>query len=42
MVPMTKLGSSGVADTSLLYDEFIVYDVSQVRMRYLVQVEFKR
>jgi poly [ADP-ribose] polymerase len=26
---------------SLLYNEYIVYDVSQVRLRYLLQVKFK-
>jgi len=26
--------------TSLLYDEFIVYDVSQIKMRYLLKVKF--
>ena len=25
---------------SLLYNEYIVYDVSQIKMRYLVKVEF--
>lgn len=27
--------------SSLLYNEFIVYDVAQVNIRYLVQTEFK-
>lgn len=32
---------SGVQRSSLLYNEYIVYDTEQVRMRYLVQVQFK-
>lgn len=28
------------SEYSLLYNEFIVYDVSQVKLRYLVKVEF--
>lgn len=26
--------------SSLLYDEFIVYDVSQIKLRYLIRVKF--
>ena len=26
---------------ALLYNEYVVYNVDQIRMRYLVQVEFK-
>ena len=36
--PSTRLGGK---NTVLLYDEKIVYDVSQIRMRYLLKVEFK-
>jgi len=42
-VPLGKpvaAAGPGVADTSLLYNEFIVYDVAQIRMKYLLQVKF--
>jgi predicted DNA-binding WGR domain protein len=45
-VPCGKLIPSGVAkgdgadETDLLYNEFIVYDVAQIRMRYLLKVKF--
>ena len=32
----TKVGRS----SSLMFNEYIVYDVSQVRMRYLLRVKF--
>jgi len=38
-VPKGKLRSTGVS-SSLLYDEFVVYDESQVRFRYLLRVKF--
>jgi poly [ADP-ribose] polymerase len=38
--PVGGLRSSGVEDTSLLYNEFIVYDVDQVKMKYLVKLKF--
>ncbi|EGD73288.1 hypothetical protein PTSG_05004 [Salpingoeca rosetta] len=40
-VPLGVGKPSGVANTSLLYNEFIVYDVSQVHMRYLLRLDFK-
>mmetsp|Transcript_11103 Transcript_11103/g.21432 ORF Transcript_11103/g.21432 Transcript_11103/m.21432 type:complete len:680 (-) Transcript_11103:80-2119(-) len=39
-VPMGKGGPSGVNDSSLLYNEFIVYDTNQVLLKYLLEVEF--
>jgi predicted DNA-binding WGR domain protein len=45
-VPCGKLIPSGVTkgdgadETDLLYNEFIVYDVAQIRMRYLLKVKF--
>ena len=30
-----------VGKSALLYNEFIVYDVKQVRMKYLVKLKFK-
>merc|ERR1711972_689470 len=39
-VPMGAGVDTGV-NGSLLYNEFIVYDTAQVRMRYLLEVEFK-
>lgn len=38
IVPNGKLTSSGVPDTSLLYDEFIVYDQHQLNLRYIVKI----
>ncbi|XP_015781731.1 poly [ADP-ribose] polymerase 1 [Tetranychus urticae] len=40
VVPCGPGVSTGVKDTSLLYNEFIVYDVSQLKIRYLLMVEF--
>jgi len=40
-VPMGGLAPSGTEDTQLLYNEFIVYDTSQVKMKYLVKLKFK-
>ncbi|VVC30258.1 BRCT domain,Poly(ADP-ribose) polymerase, regulatory domain,WGR domain,PADR1 domain,Poly(ADP-ribose) [Cinara cedri] len=39
-VPLGKPVPSNVDNTALLYNEFIVYDISQVKLRYLVKVEF--
>jgi len=39
-VPLGKGKPSGVKDSSLLYDEFIVYDVSQIQQKYLLRVKF--
>ena len=41
VVPCGKMTASGVRGGSLLYDEFIVYDTAQIKMRYLVRVTFK-
>ena len=41
LVPMGKPVPSGVDDTSLLYNEYIVYDTNQILMRYLIQVKFE-
>jgi len=40
VVPTGKFISNSNLSTSLLYNEFIVYDVSQIRVRYLLQVKF--
>lgn len=40
--PVGDLRSSGVEETSLLYNEFIVYDVDQVKMKYLVKLKFNQ
>lgn len=40
LVPLGTLAPSGVGDTELLYHEYIVYDISQIRMKYLVKVKF--
>jgi hypothetical protein len=39
-VPIGNLVDSGIAGCALQYDEFIVYDTSQIRMRYAVIVEY--
>lgn len=39
-VPIGNLISSGTT-SSLLYDEFVVYDPTQIKMRYAVLVEYK-
>ncbi|CAG0890958.1 unnamed protein product, partial [Darwinula stevensoni] len=41
IVPLGKGVSSGIDDTSLLYNEFIVYDVAQVNIKYLLKLNFK-
>ena len=41
LVPMGKSTPSGVANTSLLYNEYIVYDTSQIKLRYLLRVNFQ-
>lgn len=44
VVPCGKLvnsvGRDVAASYSLLYNEFIVYNVDQIKLRYLVKVEF--
>ena len=39
IIPMGK-GSPAAGYSSLLYNEFIVYDVAQVNIKYLLQVKF--
>ncbi len=38
IVPCGKPVATGIANTSLLYNEFIVYDTSQINVRYLVKL----
>lgn len=39
-VPMGAHAPTNVKDGSLLYNEFIVYDTAQIKMKYLVQCKF--
>ncbi|CAD8108632.1 unnamed protein product [Paramecium primaurelia] len=39
-VPIGKGVASGVPNTSLLYNEFIVYDVAQIRLKYLIKMKW--
>ncbi len=41
ITPMGKSVSSGVKNSSLLYNEFIVYNKAQVNMKYLFKIEFE-
>ncbi len=38
-IPLSKLSSKSLS-SSLLYNEFIVYDVKQIRIKYLVLARF--
>lgn len=40
VIPLGTPKQSGIPDSDLLYDEYVVYQVSQVRMKYLVRVHF--
>ena len=40
LVPLGAPKPSGVEDTALLYNEYIVYDPSRIAFRYLLQVKF--
>jgi len=40
VIPLGKPVPTGIVNTSLLYNEFIVYDVAQLVTQYLVVVEF--
>lgn len=40
-VPVGKGISSDSNNTALLYNEYIVYDVAQVNMKYLLKLDFK-
>lgn len=39
-VPLGKGIQAPVGNTSLLYNEFIVYDVAQVNVKYLLKLKF--
>ncbi|GAB6020530.1 hypothetical protein CHUAL_003213 [Chamberlinius hualienensis] len=41
VIPYGKPKASNVSNTSLLYNEYIVYDIAQVNIKYLIEVEFK-
>jgi len=41
IVPCGSGVPSGTDDSSLLYNEYIVYDVAQVNLKYLVDFKFK-
>jgi predicted DNA-binding WGR domain protein len=41
IIPLGKLVSSGRSGLSLMYDEFIVYDVNQIRIRYALVLDMK-
>lgn len=40
-VPLGKGVPSSVKNTSLLYNEYIVYDVAQINVKYLLKLDFK-
>lgn len=40
-VPLGKGVSASVKSTSLLYNEYIVYDVAQINVKYLLKLDFK-
>eukprot|EP00759_Apiculatamorpha_spiralis_P017159 PhF_6_TR2328/c0_g1_i1/m.4149/K10798/PARP; poly [ADP-ribose] polymerase len=40
LVQVGKPVDSGVKDTTLQYNEFVVYDTSQIRMKYVLRLEF--
>ncbi|XP_015201493.1 poly [ADP-ribose] polymerase 1 [Lepisosteus oculatus] len=39
-VPLGKGINTNIQDTSLLYNEYIVYDVAQVNLKYLLKIKF--
>ncbi|XP_061603098.1 poly [ADP-ribose] polymerase 1 [Cololabis saira] len=39
-VPLGKGVNTNIDDTSLLYNEYIVYDVAQINMKYLLKIKF--
>lgn len=41
VVPSGKPVKTNVDDTSLLYNEYVVYNAAQVLMRFLIKVEFE-
>lgn len=40
-IPMGKGCKADIGYSSLLYNEFIVYDVGQINMKYMFQMNFK-
>lgn len=40
-VPLGKGVTNDKVNSALLYNEYIVYDVAQVNVKYLVEVDFK-
>jgi len=40
VIPCGKGVASGINDTSLLYNEYIVYDTAQVNVQYLLKLKF--
>ncbi|CAF0920722.1 unnamed protein product [Brachionus calyciflorus] len=40
-IPMGNGVDSGVKNSSLLYNEYIVYDVNQIKMKYLLRTKFE-
>lgn len=41
MVPCGRPVASGISNTTLLYNEYIVYDTTQINLRFLLKVRFK-
>ena len=41
VMPIGKGINSGNSTTSLLYNEYIVYDTAQIKMKYLFKMEFE-
>ncbi|XP_077341983.1 poly [ADP-ribose] polymerase 1-like [Lithobates pipiens] len=39
-VPLGKGMSTNINDTSLMYNEYIVYDIAQVNLKYLLKLKF--
>ncbi len=40
-IPNGPSGPTNVRNSSLQYDEFIVYDVAQINIKYLLVMDFK-
>jgi len=40
IVPCGPLTDTGIMDSALIYNEFVVYDTAQVRMRYMLKLKF--
>lgn len=39
-VPISKGEPTNVEKTSLIYNEYIVYDVAQIRLKYILKLQF--